>query len=179
MWNQSELDRRNHNRCLCRFLRWFSGVAEDPVRSGCGWHWRESEWTFPDAHRSTGRHRCWSLSRQDQQNGGVQSRVTVRSQESGNGQQSDQDEKGEAWHGFGVSGACEGSRPINITNMGIQTVQSTIGSRTIFQTGFGSPLTEPSRGPTMGSTSRSLNPTSFLFTLYQHEFLTHSDHRCS
>ena len=49
------------------------------------------------------------LSRQDQQNGGVLGQGHGELQESRNGQQRDQDEKGEAGHGFGVSGACEGS----------------------------------------------------------------------
>ena len=49
------------------------------------------------------------LGGQDQQNGGVLGQGHGELQESRNGQQSDQDEKGEAWHGFSVSGACEGS----------------------------------------------------------------------
>ena len=91
---------------MCRFLRWFSGVAEDPagpVADGIG----ASQDGLPvridplagiDA----------GLCDQDQQNGGVLGQGHGELQESGNGQQSDQDEKGEAWHGFGVSGACEG-----------------------------------------------------------------------
>ena len=101
------LNRRNHNRCLCRFLRWFSGVAEDPagpVADGIG----ASQNGFPmligplagvDA----------GLCGQNQQNGRMLGQGHGELQESRNGQQSDQDEKGEAWHGFGVSGACGGS----------------------------------------------------------------------
>ena len=46
------------------------------------------------------------LSRQNQQNGSVFGQGNGELKESGNRQQSNQDEKGEAWHGFGVSGAC-------------------------------------------------------------------------
>ena len=49
------------------------------------------------------------LGGQDQQNGRMLGQSDGELQESRNGQQSDQDEKGEAWHGFGVSGACGGS----------------------------------------------------------------------
>ena len=49
------------------------------------------------------------LGGQNQQNGSVLGQGNGELQESGNGQQSNQDEKGEAWHGFGVSGACGGS----------------------------------------------------------------------
>ena len=49
------------------------------------------------------------LGGQNQQNGSVLGQGNGELQESGNGQQSNQDEKGEAWHGFGVSGACGGN----------------------------------------------------------------------
>ena len=49
------------------------------------------------------------LGGQNQQNGGVLGQSNGELQESRNGQQSDQDDQGEAGHGFGVSGACEGS----------------------------------------------------------------------
>ena len=101
------LNRRNHNRCLCRFLRWFSGVAEDPagpVADGIG----ASQNGFPvlidplagiDA----------GLGGQNQQNGRMLGQGHGEFQESGNGQQSDQDDQGKARHGFSVSGACGGS----------------------------------------------------------------------
>jgi len=49
------------------------------------------------------------LGGQNQQNGSVLGQGNGELQESGNRQQSNQDEKGEAWHGFSVSGACGGS----------------------------------------------------------------------
>ena len=48
------------------------------------------------------------LSGQDQQNGGVLSQGQEQFQELGDHQESGQDQKGEAGHGFSVSGACEG-----------------------------------------------------------------------
>ena len=86
---------------------WFSGVAEDPagpVADGIG----ARQNGFPvlidplagiDA----------DLGGQNQQDGSVLGQGNGELQESRNGQQSNQDEKGETWHGFGVSGACEGS----------------------------------------------------------------------
>ena len=49
------------------------------------------------------------LGGQNQQDGRVLGQSHGELQESRNGQQSDQDKKGETWHGFGVSGACEES----------------------------------------------------------------------
>lgn len=85
----------------------FSGVAErhpGPVAHGIGA--RQNGFPMlidPLAGIDTG------LSRQNQQNGRMLGQGHGELKESGNGQQSNQDEKGEAGHGFGVSGACGGS----------------------------------------------------------------------
>ena len=84
-----------------------SGVAEchpGPVADGIG----ASQNGFPmRVDPLTGINA--GLSRQNQQNGRMLGQSNGELQESRNGQQRDQNEKGEAWHGFGVSGACEGS----------------------------------------------------------------------
>ena len=125
------LDRQNHNRYLCRFLRWFSGVAEDPtgpVADGIGA--RQNGFPVrvdPLAGIDTG------LGGQNQKNGGVLGQGNGELQESGNGQQSDQDEKREAWHGFGVSGACEVSSTDQHGQCRAKRFKAQQGARTISQ----------------------------------------------
>ena len=97
----------NHNRVLCQFANWFSGVAKclpGPVADCIG----AGQNGFPVLIGPlAGIDR--DLSSQDQQNAGVLGQGQEQFQELGDHQERGQDQKGKAGHGFSVSGACEGS----------------------------------------------------------------------